>query len=111
MSKMDEVPQFAAEYVRSTLPDARMTSLKRDSVMTKSPDIECVFLNAGIQGTYDFTKSETLDLAKFFTEINTNFNSTVALATAFLPYLQKQQNSTGLFLYVLFSEWKEIARI
>jgi short-subunit dehydrogenase involved in D-alanine esterification of teichoic acids len=79
--------------------------------MTKSPDIDCVFLNAGIQSTYDFTKSETLDLAKFFTEINTNFNSTVALATAFLPCLQKQKNSTGLFLYVFFSEREEIVKI
>ena len=93
------------------LLDARMVSLNTGSIMTKSPDIDCVFLNAGIQSTYDFTKSETLDLAKFFTEINTNFNSTVALATAFLPYLQKQKNSTGLFLYVFFSEREEIVKI
>jgi short-subunit dehydrogenase involved in D-alanine esterification of teichoic acids len=68
------------------------------SVMGKSPDIDCVFLNAGIQGVYDFAHQEKVDLAKFFVEINTNFTSSVALAYAFLPFLRKENTPTGLIL-------------
>ncbi|KAL8798811.1 MAG: hypothetical protein Q9182_006355 [Xanthomendoza sp. 2 TL-2023] len=65
--------------------------------ITKSyPDIDCVFLNAGIQGLYDLTKPDQIDLAAFHHEMNVNFTSFVNISLAFLPFLQSKQSSTGI---------------
>ena len=34
------------------------------------PDIDCVFLNAGVQRPHDFSKPEKMDLQAFFAETN-----------------------------------------
>lgn len=68
------------------------------SVMTKSPDIDCLFLNAGVQSAADFSKPETVDLAKFNSEININFNSYVALVHAFIPFFKAKGTPTGIIL-------------
>jgi short-subunit dehydrogenase involved in D-alanine esterification of teichoic acids len=62
--------------------------------MSSSPDIDCVFFNAGIQGHYNFSQPEKVDLAKFIAEINVNFTSYVALTHAILPYLMKETSKT-----------------
>lgn len=64
--------------------------------MCASYDIDCVFLNAGVQGYYDFSYSEKVDLDKFIAEINVNFTIMVALTHAFLPYLMRKPSTTGL---------------
>lgn len=61
------------------------------------PSIDCVFLNAGIQSSFDFSKPETVDLKEFQTEIGVNFMSFVALSHGFLPYLISKPLS-GLIL-------------
>ena len=66
--------------------------------MAKSPDIDCIFLNAGIQSSVDFSKPETVDLAKFNAEVNTNFTSYVALVHAFIPFLKAKGTPTGIIL-------------
>lgn len=59
--------------------------------MRSSPDIDCIFLNAGVQRRHDFSKPESVNLAEFHTETTINYTSFVALTQAFLPYLLKKQ--------------------
>lgn len=62
-------------------------------VIKKSPDIDCLFLNAGVQGHYDVSAPETIDLKKFNDEMTINYTSLVALTFAFLPFLKKRAES------------------
>lgn len=52
--------------------------------MHVSPDIDCLFLNAGVQRRYDFSQPEKVDLAEFHSEMSVNFSSFVDLSHAFL---------------------------
>jgi len=78
IGKLDQIPKFAAD------------------VIAKSPDIDCIFLNAGVQSFGDFSKPETVDLAKFNAEVTTNFTSYVALVHAFIPFLKSKGTPTGI---------------
>jgi short-subunit dehydrogenase involved in D-alanine esterification of teichoic acids len=60
------------------------------------PTIDAVFLNAGIQGHYQFTDPSSVDLAKFDREVTTNFTSYVALTHAFLPHLLAHSSPSAL---------------
>jgi short-subunit dehydrogenase involved in D-alanine esterification of teichoic acids len=71
-----KIPQFATE------------------VISENPDIDCVFVNSGIQRPFDFAKTESVDLDIFDQELITNYTSAVRLAKAFLPHLQKQSTQT-----------------
>ncbi|KAI9370224.1 hypothetical protein BJX61DRAFT_101859 [Aspergillus egyptiacus] len=75
IGRLDEIPSFA------------------EKVMTQSPDIDCIFFNAGIQKPYDV--AEQFDLAGFHHEVTVNFSSFVALTHALLPYLKKNPNPTA----------------
>jgi len=77
-TQLDKIPSFAK------------------SVMESHPDIDCVFLNGGIQRHFNFAKPETVDLNTFDEEFKTNYTSYIHMTTAFLPYLQKQQNQTAM---------------
>lgn len=66
------------------------------TVTSKCPEIDCVFLNAGIQGVYDFTKPNHVDLAAFHKEISVNFTSFVNISTVFLPFLQSKSSPTSI---------------
>ena len=67
-------------------------------VTQRYPDLDCVFLNAGVQRAHDFSVPEKVDLQAFFTEINVNFTSMVSLVHAFLPYLQSKTMETSFIL-------------
>ena len=64
-------------------------------LMRASSDIDCIFINAGVQGRYDLSKPESVDLAEFSKEIDLNFTSVVALTLAFLPFLQSKRSETS----------------
>jgi short-subunit dehydrogenase involved in D-alanine esterification of teichoic acids len=66
------------------------------SVMRGSPDIDCIFLNAGVQNVYELSQPETVDLSKFNSEMNINFTSFVALTLAFIPFLKNKKTQTSL---------------
>ena len=68
------------------------------TVTSKNPDIDCVYLNAGIQGVYDFSKPKQVDLAAFHREMSVNFTSFVNLTTIFLPFLQSKPSPTSIVL-------------
>lgn len=68
------------------------------SVIAKSPDIDCLFLNAGIQNPYELDSAQQFDLASFHEEVKVNFSSFVSLVHAFLPYFKKKTNPTSFVL-------------
>lgn len=72
----------------------------KDSVMRKFPDIDCLFLNAGVRAQYDFSRPSECDLGKFMSEMNLNFSSMVALTHAFLPFLMGTDEQRSIILYV-----------
>ncbi|KAI2602585.1 putative short-chain dehydrogenase/oxidoreductase [Hypoxylon sp. NC1633] len=74
------------------------------SVVQQHPDLDSVILNAGIQRPFDFGRPETVDLASFGEELNTNYLSFVHLATAFLPHLQglAKQGGGGKETHLVF---------
>ncbi|KAJ5916127.1 hypothetical protein N7504_000142 [Penicillium tannophilum] len=76
--KLDQIPQFASEMI------------------AENPDLDCVFVNSGIQRPFDFSKPETVDLDIFDQELITNYTSAVHLSKAFIPHLQKQETQTAL---------------
>lgn len=73
-----KIPQFASD------------------VIAENPDLDCVFVNSGIQRPFDFSQPETVDLDIFDQELITNYTSAVRLSKAFIPHLQKQQTQTAL---------------
>ena len=78
ISNIDQIPQFA------------------ERAMQGSPDIDCIFLNAGVQRPHDLTKSDGFDLDLFKLEIHVNLTSFVALTHAFLPYLLKKGSPSSI---------------
>lgn len=68
------------------------------TITTTYPDLDCIFLNAGVQSVHDFTKPNQVDLAAFHKEMGVNFTSLVNMCTAFLPFLQSKQSTTSIVL-------------
>lgn len=60
------------------------------------PDIDCVFLNAGIQSPISLAEPEKVDLAAFHAEVAVNFTSFVDITIKFLPFLMNKKTETGL---------------
>ena len=59
-------------------------------------DLDCVFLNSGIQKGFDFSKPETVDLGVVQQEFMTNYLSYLALTNAFLPFLKAKKGESAL---------------
>ncbi|KAJ5634647.1 hypothetical protein N7528_002489 [Penicillium herquei] len=76
--QLDQIPQFASE------------------IIAENPDLDCIFVNSGIQRPFDFSKPETVDLDIFDQELITNYTAAVHISKAFIPHLQKQQTQTAL---------------
>ncbi|KAJ5925522.1 hypothetical protein N7454_008161 [Penicillium verhagenii] len=65
-------------------------------IIAENPDLDCIFVNSGIQRPFDFSQPETIDLDIFDQELITNYTSAVYLSKAFIPHLQKQKTQTAL---------------
>ncbi|KAL4940482.1 hypothetical protein BDV06DRAFT_224055 [Aspergillus oleicola] len=78
VTKIDQIPQFAS------------------GVLAENPEIDCIFVNSGIQRPFDFSKPATVDLSIFDMELVTNYTAAVYLTHAFLPHLQAQKKKTAL---------------
>ncbi|KAJ5522678.1 oxidoreductase [Penicillium frequentans] len=78
ISKLEAIPNFVAQ------------------ITSQYPDIDCVFINAGLQRTTDFTSPQTVDLDVFNSIMHVNYTAAVTLATAFLPYLSGKTTPTSL---------------
>lgn len=65
-------------------------------VFNAHPDIDFVYLNAGVQRALDFTKPENVDLNTFDLELKTNYTAPVYLTKTILPYLNAQSRPTAI---------------
>lgn len=68
-------------------------------IFKKHPDLDCVFLNSGLQRAVDWTKPDAVNLEAVDLEILTNYTSFMHLTKAFLPYLQKQAPKETSLVY------------
>ena len=66
------------------------------SIANKYPDLDCVFLNAGVQSQINLAEPAKFDLSAFHSEIETNFSCFVDLTMKFLPFLMSKTTDTGL---------------
>ncbi|OQU98473.1 hypothetical protein CLAIMM_04258 [Cladophialophora immunda] len=73
----------------------KMDEFVREATETY-PDLDCVFLNAGVQSMIDLSQPEKVDLAAFHSEVAANFSSFVDLAIKFLPFLMNKETETSL---------------
>ncbi|KAL8760224.1 MAG: hypothetical protein Q9199_000247 [Rusavskia elegans] len=78
------------------ISDSQNLGIFVKNITSSYPDLDCVFLNAGVQAMYDLTKPGQVDLAGFHNEINVNFTSFVNISLAFLPFLQSKQSRTSI---------------
>ncbi|KAL8730551.1 MAG: hypothetical protein Q9166_004005 [cf. Caloplaca sp. 2 TL-2023] len=90
--------QSKAGAVRFDLSDSNGTDGFVEKVTQEHPDLDCVFLNAGVQTTSDFTNPTTFDIAALRTEVAVNFTCVVELTAKFLPFLQNKGRETS-FIY------------
>lgn len=65
-------------------------------VVVEHPDLDCIFVNSGIQRAFDFSNPDMVDMDVFDQELTTNYTSAVRLAKAFIPHLQQQSTKTAL---------------
>jgi len=100
--KLDEFEQkYGSEKVHSIVFDiSKLEEIPRfvQDVTSKHPDLDSVFLNAGIQRGFDFSKPDTVNLSLIELEFRTNYISYLHLTTGFTPFLQKQNKETS-FIY------------
>ncbi|KAI6846021.1 short-chain dehydrogenase/ reductase-like protein [Hortaea werneckii] len=97
--RQEKLDEFAKQYGsgKATVDTAAfdITNLKEipnfaKEIFTKHPELDCVFLNSGVQRHLDWTKPENVDLDTMEQEMLTNYTSYMHLTKAFLPYLQRQ---------------------
>ena len=65
---------------------------------TTYPDLDCLFLNAGIQTPIQLAQPESVDLDNFHAEVAINFSSFVDLTIKFLPFLLRKKSDTSIIL-------------
>jgi len=80
ITKLSEIPSFA------------------NQVISENDDLDCVFINSGIQRGLDFSKPEDVDLEVIQQEFTLNYLSYIHLWKAFLPHLLKSKNKTALIV-------------
>ena len=68
------------------------------TVTHNHPDIDCVFLNAGVQHPFDLSQPEKIDLDCFHNEMSINFSSYVDLSVKMLPFLLRKTIETSIIL-------------
>lgn len=85
-----------ASAVRFDLSDRRNMDKFVSDITKDHPELDCVFLNAGVQSAINLAEPEKVDLAAFHSEMSTNFSSFVDLSIKFLPFLMSRMRETGL---------------
>jgi len=100
--RKDRVDKFTSKHgnkaggISYDISDSQNLNKFVQNVIGTYPDLDCVFLNAGVQGVYDFSKPEQVDLVAFHQEVNVNFTSFVNISTAFLPFLQSKKSPASI---------------
>lgn len=67
-------------------------------IVKNYPDLDCVFLNSGVQSQVRLSRPSEVDLNAFHEEISTNFSRLVDLSIKFLPHLLSKPFPTALIV-------------
>jgi len=104
--KLDDFAEQYAEHGNASVDIAvfDITDLKgipkfASDMFSKHPDIDCVFLNSGMQRALNWVEPEKVDLDVLENELLTNYTAFMHLTKAFLPYLQKQAPKETAMIY------------
>lgn len=81
ITDLKAIPQFAADQ------------------FSKHPDLDCIFLNSGVQRAVNWVEPENVSLESMEMEMLTNYTAYMHLTKAFLPYLQKQAPKETAMIY------------
>lgn len=81
IEKLQEIPGFAKD------------------MFSKHPDLDCIFLNSGMQRAVNWAEPEKVDLSMIEKEMMVNYTSYMHLNKAFLPYLMKQAPNPTAIIY------------
>ncbi|GFF41185.1 uncharacterized oxidoreductase DltE [Aspergillus udagawae] len=81
ISKLDAIPDFVK------------------SVASSHPDLDCVFVNSGIQRRSVFSEPESIDMNQIQDEMTVNYVSYVALAKEFLPFFIAKRDTPTSFIF------------
>ena len=81
VTNLKAIPSFATDMVK------------------KHPDLDCVFLNSGLQRTINWAEPESVNLETIEVEFQTNYIALMHLTKAFLPLLQKQAPKETSIIY------------
>ncbi|KAK9777098.1 putative Oxidoreductase DltE [Seiridium cardinale] len=103
--RQDRLDAFVAKHgsskaaaVKFDVTDSNGIDAFVKQVVTEHPDLDCVFLNSGIQSSTRLSRAAEFDLGKFHDEISVNFTSIVNLIIKFLPHLQTKETPTSLIV-------------
>ena len=91
--------QFAKMLVTPPVSDRHGVNILTHlllSITHTYPDLDCIFLNAGVQSPIDLAQPTKVDLSAFHSEVNVNFLSFVNLTVKFLPFLINKNAETSL---------------
>jgi short-subunit dehydrogenase involved in D-alanine esterification of teichoic acids len=98
--RSEQTPLSSPSKVQNLLQVVRRfpnrTSLER--IVSTYPDLDCVFLNSGIQSQIRLSRPEEVDLDAFHEEMSTNFNRLVDLSVKFLTHLKKKSVPNALII-------------
>ncbi|KZT21658.1 NAD(P)-binding protein [Neolentinus lepideus HHB14362 ss-1] len=88
--RLDELAKTGLETIQFDVnADAESLQAFVDELLGRYPQVDTVVFSAAVQYEYDFTKPETLDLKKFYSELNLNYITIVTLITYLLPHFFK----------------------
>ena len=76
--------------------DTNVLTAIYNSITHTYPELDCVFLNAGVQSQVNLAQPAKVDLSAFHSEITTNFSCFVDLTVKFLPFLMSKDTETSL---------------
>ncbi|PWW74709.1 NAD(P)-binding protein [Tuber magnatum] len=68
-----------------------------EKVTKEHPDLDCVFLNSGVQRWFNFAKPSTVSMSLLQSEIATNYSSHIYLTHAFLPFLLGKESASLMY--------------
>ncbi|MCJ1371152.1 hypothetical protein MMC20_002367 [Loxospora ochrophaea] len=101
--RQERIDAFVEKYGKEKASGISFDLTARDkipdfvtTVVERNPDLDCIFLNSGIQRGINFAEPESVDLDMIETEFSTNYLSQVAMTKAFLPFLQTKKGKAAL---------------
>ena len=85
-----------ASAVRFDVSDGQSADKFVSDITKTYAELDCVFLNAGVQSVFNLAEREQVVLPAFHSEISTNFSAFVDLTVKFLPFLMSKKTETSL---------------